>query len=145
MIDTHCHLASSRFDPDREAVIRRAREAGVTDLVVPAVGPSEFATIRALAAADPGIHGAYGIHPQLLPELPQTGDDRLLVALETALAAGGAVAVGECGLDGPSVEAGASMERQVRLLRARLQLREDLTRTLGEPARRLAPHAHPEP
>jgi len=122
MFDTHCHLASGRFDEDRDAVLRRAREAGVTDLVVPAVAPADFAPIRAMAAADPGLHAAFGIHPQLLPELPASGDDLLLGRLEAALAAGGAVALGECGLDGPSTDAGAPMERQVRLLRAQLAL-----------------------
>lgn len=122
MIDTHCHLASPQFDADREAVVRRAREAGVTDLVVPAVAPAEFGAIRAMAAADRAIHAAYGIHPQLLPGLPASGDDLLLAVLDMALAAGGAVAVGECGLDGPGVEAGAPMERQLRLLRAQLAL-----------------------
>jgi TatD DNase family protein len=122
MIDTHCHLASPRFDADRADVLRRAREAGVTDLVVPAVAPSDFAAIRAMAAADPGIHAAFGIHPQLLPELPASGDDLLLGLLERALAKGGAVALGECGLDGPSAEAGAPMERQVSVLRAQLAL-----------------------
>lgn len=122
MIDTHCHLASERFDPDRAQVLRRAREAGVTDLVVPSVAPSDFAAIRAMAAAEAGIHAAYGIHPQLLPELPASGDDMLLAVLDMALAAGGAVALGECGLDGPCAETGAPMERQVRLLKAQLAL-----------------------
>lgn len=122
MIDTHCHLASPRFDPDRAEVIARARAAGVTDLVVPAVGPSDYEEIRALAGGGPGIHAAFGIHPQLLPELPASDDDRLLAALEAALAAGGAAAVGECGLDGPAAASGAPMERQVRVLRAQLGL-----------------------
>jgi len=122
VIDTHCHLASERFDGDRADVLRRAREAGVTDLVVPAVAPVDFASIRAMAAADRGIHPAYGIHPQLLPELPASGDDMLLAVLDMALAAGGAVALGECGLDGPSAEGGAPMERQVRLLKGQLAL-----------------------
>lgn len=122
MIDTHCHLASPKFDHDRAEVIRRAREAGVTELVLPSVGPSDFSALRALAAAEPGLHAAYGIHPQLLAELPASGDDLLLRLLETVLAAGGAVAVGECGLDGPCAEAGAPMDRQVRLLRAQLAL-----------------------
>ena len=121
MVDTHCHLASPRFDDDRQDVLRRAREAGVTDLVVPAVAPSDFATIRALAA-DEAIHAAFGIHPQLLAELPASGDDLLLGLLDSALAAGGAVALGECGLDGPSAETGAPMGRQVSLLRAQLAL-----------------------
>ena len=34
---------------------------------------------------------------------------------------------------------------KVRLLRSRLQLRERLTRALGDPARRLEPHRHPPP
>jgi TatD DNase family protein len=122
VIDTHCHLASPRFDADRAEVLRRAREVGVTDLVVPAVGPGDFAAVRALAASDPGLHAAFGIHPQLLPEVAPAEDDRLLAALEAALAAGGAVALGECGLDGPAGEAGAPMERQVRVLRAQLAL-----------------------
>jgi TatD DNase family protein len=53
----------------------------------------------------------------------------LLAVLDMAVAAGGAVAVGECGLDGPSVEAGAPMDRQLRLLRAQLAL----ARRLGLP------------
>jgi TatD DNase family protein len=122
MIDTHCHLASPRFDGDRAEVVRRARDAGVTDVVVPAVAPSDFASIQALAAADPGLHAAFGIHPQLLPQLPESADDLLLGLLDTALAAGGAVALGECGLDGPSSEAGAPMARQVAVLRAQLAL-----------------------
>ena len=122
MIDTHCHLVSPKFDADRAEVVRRARDAGVTDVVVPAVAPSDFAAIRAMAAADPGLHAAFGIHPQLLPELPASADDLLLGLLDTALAAGGAVALGECGLDGPSSEAGAPMARQVAVLRAQLVL-----------------------
>jgi TatD DNase family protein len=122
VIDTHCHLASPKFDEDRDAVLLRAREAGVTELVVPAVAPSDFGAIRALAARDAGIHAAYGIHPQLLPEIPASGDDLLLGLLDTALAAGGAAALGECGLDGPSVGAGAPMERQIAVLRAQLGL-----------------------
>ena len=122
MIDTHCHLASERFDEDRADVLRRAREAGVTDLVVPAVAPADFGPIRALAGPGSGLHAAFGIHPQLLPELPASADDLALGLLDSALAAGGVVAVGECGLDGPSAEAGAPMSRQVALLRAQLAL-----------------------
>jgi TatD DNase family protein len=122
VIDTHCHLASPRFSEDREAVVARARAAGVTDLVVPAVAPADYALIRAMAAADAGIHAAYGIHPQLLSELPPSADDLLLGLLDTTLSAGGAVALGECGLDGPTAAAGASMERQISVLRAQLAL-----------------------
>lgn len=120
MIDTHCHLDKAEFDSDRAAVLGRARSAGVTDVVVPAVGPP-WDGLLAMARASPGLHAGLGVHPQLLPELDPRGDDRLLADLESALSRGGAVAVGECGLDGPSA-GGAPMERQVRVLSGHLAL-----------------------
>lgn len=122
MIDTHCHLDQPIFDPDRGEVLARARAAGVSDVVVPAVGPSRWDGLVALARATPGLHAGLGVHPQLLPELDPAGDDRLLSDLDAALARGGVVAVGECGLDGPSSEAGAPMDRQVRVLEGHLAL-----------------------
>ncbi len=122
MIDTHCHLDGPAFDADREAVIARARAAGVTDVIVPAIGPDGWGALPALCAAAPGVHFGLGIHPQLLPELAPEGDDRRLADLDAALARGDAVAVGVCGLDAPSVEAGAPMDRQVAVLRGHLAL-----------------------
>jgi TatD DNase family protein len=122
VIDTHCHLDEPEFDGDRDEVVRRARGAGVTDVVVPAIGPGGWEPLRAFASATPGIHFGLGVHPQLLPALDPEGDGARLDALEEALGRGGAVCVGECGLDGPSVEAGAPMERQVAVLRGHLRL-----------------------
>ncbi len=127
MIDTHCHLDRPEFDADRDAVLARARAAGVTELVVPAVGPDGWERLRTWAAATPGVHFALGIHPQLLPDLDPKGDDRRLADLDAALARAGAVGVGECGLDGPSSAPGAGpfpalMDRQVAVLRGHLAL-----------------------
>lgn len=122
MIDTHCHLDQPVFDADRAEVLARARAAGITDVVVPAVGPGRWAGLLAAAAATPGLHAGLGVHPQLLPELDPRDDDRVLADLDAALSRGGAVGVGECGLDGPSVEAGAGMDRQVAVLAGHLAL-----------------------
>lgn len=122
MIDTHCHLDSAAFAPDRDAVLARARAAGVTDVIVPAVEPDGWYALAAWAAGAAGVHFGLGIHPQLLPQLDPRDDDRRFADLEAALARGGAVGVGECGLDGPSVAAGAPMERQVAVLRGHLRL-----------------------
>jgi TatD DNase family protein len=122
MIDTHCHLDRPEFDADRAEVLVRARAAGVTDVLVPAIGPSGWSALLALVRATPGLHAGLGIHPQLLPALAPSDDDRHLADLDAALARGGAVAVGECGLDGPSVAAGASLERQVAVLSGHLAL-----------------------
>ena len=122
MIDTHCHLDREEFDADRDAVLARAAAAGVTDVVVPAIGPDRWARLLALRSDAVRLHPALGIHPQLLPELPARDDDRHLADLEAALARHPVVAIGECGLDGGAVAAGAPMDRQLRVLEAHLAL-----------------------
>lgn len=121
MIDTHCHLDVERFDADRAQVLERAWAAGLKGIVIPAIGPSAWSALKQWPLRDPRVQVAYGIHPQLLPELDPADDERHLAALDAALASGGAIAVGECGLDGPS-EARAPMERQVRIFEAHLEL-----------------------
>jgi TatD DNase family protein len=129
VIDSHCHLDASAFDADREAVLGRARAVGVTDVVVPAVAPAGWEGLLAFGASHPGVHVALGIHPQALPGLDPAGDDRRLADLEALLRRGGAVAVGECGLDGPSAGAGAPLDRQRAVLRGHLAI----ARRLGLP------------
>jgi TatD DNase family protein len=119
LIDTHCHLDAERFDADRAQVLERAWAAGLSRIVIPAVGPTNWQSL--LALDDARLKVGLGIHPQFLPDLPEADDEKHLAALDTLLARGGAVAVGECGLDGPS-EAGAPMDRQVRILRAHFAL-----------------------
>jgi TatD DNase family protein len=129
VIDTHCHLDGPAFDADRVDALERARSVGVSDVVVPAVAPSGWERLLAFAAAHPGVHAALGIHPQALPGIAPADDDRHLADLEAALGRGGAVAVGECGLDGPTSEEGASLDRQRAVLRGHLAI----ARRLGLP------------
>jgi len=128
VVDTHCHLDAGRFDADRDEVLARAFNAGVTGLVIPGVSPDTWEPLLRWPARDVRVQVALGIHPQALPELPPEGDAGHLQQLETLLSAGIACAVGECGLDGPSVERGASLARQVEVLERQLALavRHDL-------------------
>lgn len=102
-------------------MLDRAWAAGVQGILVPAIGPDAWDALLELPLLEPRLQVALGIHPQLLPELPETGDGPALERLDALLSAGGAVAVGECGLDGPSA-AGAPMERQLRVLDAHARL-----------------------
>lgn len=129
MIDTHCHLDGPAFDPDRDAVLARARAAGVTDVVVPAVDPDGWESLLALCSGHPGVHAALGIHPQALPGIDPAHDERHLADLERILGRGAAVAVGECGLDGPTAGAGVPLDRQRSVLRGHLSI----ARKLGLP------------
>jgi TatD DNase family protein len=95
-VDSHVHLADAAFDPDREAVIERARLTGARALLC--IGESIAAASRAriIAAEYPGfIHYTAGIHPHDAADFEATRDE---AAIRVAVREG-AVAIGECGLD----------------------------------------------
>lgn len=94
-IDSHCHLDDPRFDPDRAAVVERARAAGVQQIIVPATTAARWPAVRAACQAAAGIFPAYGLHPMFI----DAHQPAHLVALEAELARGDAVAIGEAGLD----------------------------------------------
>src|SRR5262249_52405199 len=63
LVDSHCHLAFEAFEPDRPAVVERARQAGVAACVVVAVDGRSAAQALELAEAWPGwAHATAGIH-----------------------------------------------------------------------------------
>jgi TatD DNase family protein len=97
-IDTHCHLDAPEFAADRGQVRERARHAGVTHCVIPAVEVANFAAVRELAHAGADSY-ALGIHPICTPRAA----DEDLARLDEALAANAPdprlVAVGEIGVD----------------------------------------------
>ena len=97
-IDTHCHLDASEFDADRGAVIARAMQAGVTQLVLPAVAPSNFHAVRELAHAH-GFVYALGIHPLYVESAGESSIATLRDELRERRADPRLVAVGEIGLD----------------------------------------------
>ncbi len=65
LVDSHCHLADADFDADRDAVIERARAAGVQSFVVIGTGASfsEIGKAVNLAEQHEGAYAAAGIHP----------------------------------------------------------------------------------
>lgn len=95
LVDTHCHLAAEAFAPDRAGVLRRAREAGVGRVVVIGESPEAAETALALAAGDPMLSVATGVHPHDARDW----DDPREQGLRTLLARPGIVALGEIGLD----------------------------------------------
>jgi TatD DNase family protein len=118
MIDTHCHLDVPRFDADRDAVLERAWAAGVRGIIVPAIGPRAWEALLDWPKRDARVQVGLGIHPQLIPELDAREDDKHLADLDALLAQGGAIAVGECGLDAAT----GQLERQTVILKAHFAL-----------------------
>lgn len=121
--DTHCHLDAPEFDADRDAVVARARAAGVGRLVLPAVAVPHFDAVRALAARHDAAY-ALGIHPLYVDAADEAADlERLRDALRAHAADPRLVAVGEIGLD--HFVPGADRNRQQRFYVAQLKLARD--------------------
>ncbi len=118
-IDSHCHLDAPEFDADRDAVAARARAAGVTRLVLPAVEPANFDSVRSLAHAHDGVY-ALGLHPMYVDRAADDALQRLRDALAAHRDDPRLVAVGEIGLD--FFVSGLDAARQQRFYAAQLAL-----------------------
>lgn len=95
LVDSHCHLDASGFDPDRDAIVARARAAGVARQIVPATDAAGWPKLREVCTGDPGLFPAYGLHPMFLARHRPRDLDALRGWIERERP----VAIGECGLD----------------------------------------------
>ena len=96
LIDIGANLTHDSFDADRDAVLQRARDAGVARMVVTGASREHSPKALELAQAHPGVlFATAGVHPHHAADL--TAD--ALPALEAAARESEVVAVGECGLD----------------------------------------------
>lgn len=123
-IDTHCHLDAAEFDGHRDAVVQRARAAGVGMLVIPVGGIDDHASARAIARQH-GFAYALGMHPLWLEHAAEDDIERLRTAVQQSLAEGDGhlVAVGEIGIDGHVP--GLDMARQEWFFREQLRVARD--------------------
>lgn len=95
LVDSHCHLADPAFDADREAVLARARAAGVGHLVAIGENPERAGAAMALARSHPGVSATAGVHPhEAASWSPEAAS-----WLDRTLADPVVVAAGETGLD----------------------------------------------
>lgn len=96
VFDTHAHLDDRRFDGDREALLTRLPEQGISLLMNPGCDlPSSRAACR-LARENPWIYAAVGSHPDAADDI---GDD-VLDAYRALVRENPKVkAIGEIGLD----------------------------------------------
>jgi TatD DNase family protein len=95
LIDSHCHLDVAEFDGDRDEVMQRALDAGINDIIVPAIDQPHWQQLHELSEQHEGIHAAYGLHPMFM----DVHRSEHLAQLDAWLDEHPAVAVGECGLD----------------------------------------------
>ena len=103
LIDSHAHLDSERYAGDREAMLRRAYEAGVGAVLSIGIGEGPAEMHRALDVCRefsgrpglPRLYASAGIYPHSTTE----ADDAALAKLDALLAEPEVIACGEIGLD----------------------------------------------
>jgi TatD DNase family protein len=129
-IDSHCHIDAAEFDSDREAVVGRARAAGVAMFVVPAIELANFDAVRKLAHGH-GAAYALGIHPLHVANAGDDDLDRMAAELRRRAVDPRLVAVGEIGLDPFAVMTGSEQDRerdrtrQMRFFAGQLKIARD--------------------
>ena len=129
MIDSHCHLADEAFAPDVEAVVARAKAAGLSGAlcILAAGSPDETVRGERLVGVWPEVRFGVGVHPHQAGEVAEgpAGVERLVRDGITAMPA--ARAIGEIGLDYHYDFSPRDVQREV----FRVQLR--LAREVGLP------------
>lgn len=125
MIDAHCHLAGREFAGDLDAVVARARAAGLTRClcILDAEDEAEFEQAGRLEQIWPEVRYAAGVHPHHAGHFA-TDPDAAATLVSQRVDRVGACAVGEIGLDyhydfSPRDVQQAVFRAQLRLARAR--------------------------
>lgn len=122
LVDTHCHLDLYHFEADREAVLARAREAGVGRILIPGIDLAQSRCVLALAEQYPELRAAVGVHPN---DAQSFGESALAELRELARHPK-VDAIGEIGID--LYWKIAPLEKQHDAFRAQLQLAAELNK-----------------
>lgn len=95
LIDTHCHLDFPDFEAERDAIVARARAAGVGQMITISTRVKKFETILGIAKSYPDVFCSVGTHPHNADEeLDIETTDLVRLSAHPKV-----VAIGEAGLD----------------------------------------------
>ena len=94
-VDTHAHIDGAEFDADRDEVVARARAAGVSKVLVPAIDLASVGSVLRTCDRYPGFaYPMAGLHPEEV-----RADFRDVLATMRSRIDGRFVAIGEVGID----------------------------------------------
>lgn len=105
--DSHCHLDPLRYGGELDAVLARARAAGVSRLTVIGTRAADSEAAASLCAVEPGLVCAAGIHPNDTAEIEADEWERVT----RLIVSGRVAAVGETGLDWYRDDAARDLQR----------------------------------
>ncbi|MEE9310628.1 MAG: TatD family hydrolase [Cocleimonas sp.] len=131
LIDSHSHIDFSEFDPDRTSAIKRAGDAGVTDIIVSATTAKRWSLIKDICKVQGNddqaqCHPAYGLHPMFMNEHKSDHVDDLKHWIKNE----NPIALGEIGLDyfigeANNVDGARNRQSQLALFIAQLALADE--------------------
>ena len=125
LFDTHTHLQGPEFDGDRDAVLQRARKAGVIGLLVLGTDPASSEHAIALAETEPDLLAATGCHPHDARAMDEPRWERLAELAQHPRV----VAIGEIGLD--FYRNFSPQATQVEVFRRQLELAAELAKPVA--------------
>ena len=112
IVDSHCHLDFPDFEGELDAIIARAREAGVARMVTICTKLRAIKNVRAIAEKYPPVFFAAGTHPMSAANEPMVSVEELV----TLAAHPKMVGIGETGLDYHYTAESAKIQRQSLLV-----------------------------
>ncbi|HEX4295170.1 MAG TPA: TatD family hydrolase [Rhizomicrobium sp.] len=95
LVDSHCHLDFKEFAPELDAVVARAKKAGVGVCVSIGTKLPQFPNVRAVAERFPDVWCSVGVHPHEAESEPLDGPQILIEHARHSKVVG----IGESGLD----------------------------------------------
>ena len=138
LADTHCHLDFNKFDQDRDAVIQRAVEAGVTRILIPALDHESSLSALRLTESHPNLFAAIGFHPTDIEKMESDSIERLRDLIlphpnpspagRGTHGEGKIVAIGEIGLDYYWVKEPEKRAFQHKALREQLKMAQNVNK-----------------
>jgi len=116
LFDSHAHLDSSRFDDDRDGIIKEAKEKGLQYIINPGADLNTSIEAVNLAEKYDMIYAAVGVHPHDVKDI----DEDTLTIIKSLTTRNKVVAIGEIGLDfyydhSPREEQRKWFKRQIEL------------------------------
>ena len=129
LVDTHAHIDGEEYADDRDQVVQRAIEAGVSRIFIPAIDVASSERVVEVCRKYPGVcYPMVGLHPEEVRDDWREQVDRIEALLDDPAVRREVIAIGEVGIDyywsrdyaSEQIEA---LERQVQLaVRHRLPL-----------------------
>lgn len=127
IVDTHIHLDHGQYADDLDAVLGRARNAGVERFIIPGADPVTLERAIEIAETHDDIYFSVGVHPYDMERYDDALFDRYGPHPRC-------IAVGECGLDyyrleGDEAQKAQEKQQQAAIFRAQIRI----ARRLGKP------------